>query len=287
MNEILNVIQNCCIKISDLIRESNSNNLGSLANEFNISGDNVKKLDLMANDILKNNLSVLSSIKYIGSEEDKELILINNSGKYMVCFDPLDGSSNIDVNITTGTIFAIYKFENGKIKNGRNIVAAGYCLYGGSTQLIIADEKKVNMYQLINNQFNLIKENLKIRNMGSIYAINECNKYIWTDSRYVKLTDNLIKKNYTARWIASLVADAHRTIIKGGFFAYPGNKKYPDGKIRLLYEAYPFAYIFEKAGGFSSNGYINLLDVDFPKNIHQKTSIILSSKFEFDIFNKL
>ena len=199
----------------------------------------------------------------------------------------LDGSSNIDVNITTGTIFAIYKFKDGKIQSGRNIVAAGYCLYGGSTQLVLADEKGVNMYQLINNNFEIIKENIKVRVIGSTYAINESNKHIWIDSRYKKITESLINKNYTARWVASLVADAHRTLLKGGFFAYPGDKRNSNGKIRLLYEAYPFAYIYEKARGYASNGKINLLDVDFPKNIHQKTPIILSSKFEFDIFNDL
>ena len=186
MNQILEIIKSSCIKISNLIKNSNSNELGSLANEYNLSGDDVKKLDLIANEILKKDLSQLSCICCLGSEEDEKLVFLNNSGEYMVCFDPLDGSSNIDVNITTGTIFAIYKFEDGKIKNGRNIVAAGYCLYGGSTQLIIADEEKVNMYQLINNQFQSINDNLKIRNMGSIYAINEANKYIWDDYRYEK-----------------------------------------------------------------------------------------------------
>lgn len=287
MNQILEIIKSSCIKISHLIKNSNSNELGSLADEYNLSGDDVKKLDLMANEILKKDLSKLSVISCLGSEEDEHLVFLNNSGEYMVCFDPLDGSSNIDVNITTGTIFAIYRLQNGVVKNGRNIVAAGYCLYGGSTQLIIANQEKVNMYQLINNQFQSINDNLKIRNMGSIYAINEANKYIWDDYRYEKLVDNLIEKNYTTRWVGSLVADAHRTIIKGGFFSYPSNKRYPEGRIRLLYEAYPFAFIFEKVGGYSSNGKINLLDVDFPNNIHQKTTIILSSKFEFDIFNTL
>jgi fructose-1,6-bisphosphatase I len=287
MNQILEIIKSSCIKISHLIKNSNSNELGSLIDDYNLSGDDVKKLDLMANEILKKDLSKLSVISCLGSEEDENLVFLNNSGEYMVCFDPLDGSSNIDVNITTGTIFAIYKFDNGVVKNGRNIVAAGYCLYGGCTQLIIADDEKVKMYQLINNQFKLITDYLKIRNMGSIYSINEANKYIWDDYRYEKLVDNLIEKNYTTRWVGSLVADAHRTIIKGGFFSYPSNKRYPEGRIRLLYEAYPFAYIFEKANGYSSNGKINILDVDFPSNIHQKTTIILSSKFEFDIFNTL
>lgn len=287
MLNIIDSIKESCIEIANLIHNSNSIELSKMSTKYNLSGDDVKKLDILANNILKDNLSKIPDIKCMGSEEDNDIIFVNNNGNYMVCFDPLDGSSNIDVNITTGTIFVIFEFKGNKILNGRDIVSAGYCLYGGSTQLVIANDNSVKMHQLINNKFSLINDNLKVRNMGSIYAINECNKYIWNDSRYAKLTDNLISKNYTARWVASLVADAHRTIIKGGFFAYPGNKKYPEGKIRLLYEAYPFAYIFEKAGGFSSNGYTNLLDLNFPENIHQKTSIILSSKFEFDLFNKL
>lgn len=287
MNNIINQIKKSCIEISNLIRFSDSNLLGDLASEYNISGDNVKKLDLFSNEILKNNLKKIPEIKFIGSEEDESLILVNTDGNYLVCFDPLDGSSNIDVNITTGTIFAIYEYKENQIKNGRNIVAAGYCLYGGSTQLIIAEESNVSMYQLKNDVFEIINSDLRIRNMGSIYSINEANKYIWTDDKYNKLVDDLVYKNYSARWVGSLVADAHRTLLKGGLFAYPGNKKNKEGKIRLLYEAYPFAYIFEKAGGKSSNGDKNILDVSFPKNIHQKTSILLSSPFEFDIFNKL
>ena len=287
MLNIIDSIKESCIEISNLIHNSNSIELAKMSTKYNLSGDDVKKLDILANNILKDNLSKIPDIKCMGSEEDNDIIFVNNNGNYMVCFDPLDGSSNIDVNITTGTIFVIFEFKGNKILNGRDIVSAGYCLYGGSTQLVIANDNSVKMHHLINNKFSLINDNLKVRNMGSIYAINECNKYIWNDSRYAKLTDNLISKNYTARWVASLVADAHRTIIKGGFFSYPGNKKYPEGRIRLLYEAYPFAYIFEKAGGFSSNGHINLLDIDFPENIHQKTSIILSSKFEFDLFNEL
>jgi len=287
MENIIYTLKNSCIKISKLIRDSSSAELDSLSYIYNFSGDDVKQLDVMANKILKKDLLELPEIRTIGSEEEDKLIYKNNDGLFMVCFDPLDGSSNIGVNITTGTIFAIYKYDNGMIQNGRNIVSAGYCLYGGSTQFILATKNIVKIYQLINNHFNLISDKINIRGIGSIYSINESNKNIWLDKRYQKLVNDLINKNYTTRWIASLVADAHRTLIKGGIFCYPGNINHPDGKIRLLYEAYPMAYIFEQANGYSSNGKISLLDVNFPDNVHQKTPIILSSKFEFDIFNSL
>jgi len=286
MNSILKVLEKSFIEISNIIRNNDSNVLFEVISKYNLSGDNVKKLDIISNQILKENLLKLDMIKTIGSEEENELIFTDNiNGKYMICFDPLDGSSNIDVNITVGTIFAIYEYSNGKIQNGYNIKMAGYCLYAGSTQMIIADSK-VNIYQLDNstNEFKILFEDWKIPVNGPYYAINESNKFIM-DEKYNKFINNVIDLGYSARWVGSLVADAHRTLIKGGFFAYPGNLKNKNGKIRLLYEAYPFAYIFKIAGGESSDGTNNLLDVSFPENIHQKTPIILSSKKEFNIFN--
>lgn len=283
MENVLNIIKNSCKEISNIIRNSNSLNLSEVNEKYNISGDNVKKLDLISNEILKNNLSKCPNVRSIGSEEEDKLIETTfTNGDYLVCFDPLDGSSNIGVNITTGTIFAIYKYVNNEIKDGNNILVAGYCLYGGSTQLVVANNK-INIYQLNNNNFELIKSDWKIPNKGNYYSINESNKYKWTTNKYDKLINKLIQKNYSARWVGSLVADGHRTLIKGGFFTYPGNKTNPYGKIRLLYEAYPFAYIFKIGGGESSNGSINLLDVLYPKDIHQKTPIILSSKYEFEL----
>lgn len=287
MNEILNSLKISFIKISNTIRNNENNSLFKSVTLTNSSGDKVKKLDIISNDILKNNLKKIKSIKAIGSEEEDEFIFTDNiDGKYLICFDPLDGSSNIDVNITVGTIFAIYKYNDNNIINGNNIIMAGYCLYGSSTQLVIADSE-VNIYQLDNNNnFNLIFKNWKIPEKGDLYAINESNKYLM-DDKYLKFIDKLINLNYSTRWVASLVADAHRTLMKGGFFSYPENSKNKNGKIRLLYEAYPIAYIFEIAGGKSSNGKNCLLNIPFPQNIHQKTPIILSSIYEFEIFNSL
>ena len=287
--EIVDILKKCFIEISDLIKNKNSLDLGNVIyDQYNISGDNIKKLDDIANEILKTNLQNCELVRSIGSEEEQTLINTQYyNAPYLVCYDPLDGSSNIDVNITVGTIFAIYQYKNNQIQNGRNIVMSGYCLYGGSTQMILSFNNNINIYQLINNQFQLVKENQTCNKRGKIYSINESNKNIWLDKRFNILINKLIEQNYTTRWVASLVADAHRTLIKGGFFAYPANEKNKCGKIRLLYEAYPFAYIFETANGIASNGQISLLDIDFPKhNIHQKTPIILSSQYEYDTFHK-
>lgn len=283
MEEIINVLKECFIEISNKIKTTSPFDLSNTNNCINSSGDITKYLDQYSNDLIKNNLLKSKYVKAIVSEEESNLVYTSfNDAKYLVSYDPLDGSSNIDVNISIGTIFAIYEFINNEVQSGRNIVGAGYCLYGASTQLIIATNA-VDMFMLIDNNFIEVKKNLSIKNKGNIYSINESYKYIWNNQKINNLIDQLIKQNYSARWVGSLVADAHRTLIKGGIFLYPSNNKDKNGKIRVLYEAYPFAYIFEKANGKAFDGNINVLDIPFPKNIHIQTPIILSGPYEFDI----
>lgn len=292
LETIMESLEECFIQISDLIRDQDSISLESVDDVTNISGDTVKQLDLLSNTIIKEALQKCSLVRAIGSEEESELVYTENTeAPYLVCYDPLDGSSNIGVNITTGTIFGVYKYDSdGKISSGRDVVLAGYCLYGGSTQCVVANSENCSMFQLNprEKKFNCVKHDISIPNKGNIYSINESNKYDWIDARYYKVVNSFIGDKYTARWVGSLVADAHRTILKGGFFAYPGNIKNLSGKIRLLYEAYPFAFIFEKAGGVSSDGETRLLDIPFPsEKIHQKTPIILAGKSEFEKFTNL
>ena len=288
MLNIINSLKDSFVHISKLIRYSNSITLSTTLDVNNISGDFVKQLDIETNNIIKNKLLECPNIRAIGSEEEDHLYYTNNiDEEYLVCYDPLDGSSNIDANITVGTIFAIYKYNNNRINDGNNIVCSGYCLYGGSTQLIIATDT-VQMLLLNNeNQFTIINENIVIKDTGNIYSINEANKYLWDKTIYNDYINLLIKNKYTSRWVGSMVADGHRTLIKGGIFCYPENKNSPEGKIRLLYEAYPFAYIFKIAGGHSSNGVISILDIPFPENIHQKTPILLSGNKEYQLFISL
>ena len=297
METLLFALEKSFKEISKLVRNQNSLDLGGLLNENNVSGDDVKELDVVSNNLLKHNLSQCSLVRTIGSEEEDELYQTSHvDAPYLVCYDPLDGSSNVDVNITTGTIFAVYQYdENGKIENGRNIVMSGYCLYGGCTQYILAYNGSVSMYQYIpskhcftcKNEFVKIHENMKVQEKGTIFSLNEAHKHKWCDKRFQSFIEKMIEHKYNARWVGSMVADGHRTLIKGGFFAYPANESSLQGKIRLLYEAYPFAHIFETAGGVSTDGTTNILDIPYPEKLHQKTPIILSSKTEYDIFAKL
>jgi len=277
-------------EISQLIQFQDSLELSGLQNTNNCSGDDVKKVDYLANEILKKNLLSCKCIRKIGSEEDDTLIETSfKDAPYLVCFDPLDGSSNIGVNITTGTIFGIYAYDkNNEITSGNNLISSGYCLYGGCTQFLLNNNEKLSFYQLNKeNKFELLVDDLKIKEKGNIYSLNESNKKLWLNKHYETMIEKCIDQNYTSRWVASLVADGHRTLINGGFFAYPENSKNKKGKIRLLYEAYPFAHIFKIGGGFASNGYQDLLDVPFPENIHEKTPIVLCGKYENEMFKHL
>tara|TARA_B110000208_G_scaffold191644_1_gene259334 strand:- start:3068 stop:3946 length:879 start_codon:yes stop_codon:yes gene_type:complete len=291
MDEILKILKESFIEISYLIQNRNLFELGNRLDKKNISNDFVKILDEISNNILKNNLIKCNLIKCIGSEEEDNYIVTSfPTAPYLICFDPLDGSSNIDVNITTGTIFTVYKYNDAnKITSGKDIVMAGYSLYSSALQYVCAYNNNISMYQYFSKEssFKKIRDNIKMVDKGNIYSINESYKNIWCNQNYNKLIDKLVNENYSARWVGSLVADAHRTLIKGGLFAYPDNNKSKNGKIRLLYEAYPFAFIFEMGGGSSSNGSISILDIPFPKNIHQRTPIILSSKHELEYFKNL
>ena len=283
---ILDNLKGAFVKISNLLRDGNCLELGDTTRFSNSCGDEVKKLDILSNDIMKEALLVHPDIRAIGSEEDEDIILTNNhNGKYFVSFDPLDGSSNIKFNITVGTIFCIFEYKDGKIESGRNIVMAGYVVYGFNTLLVTTTENGLDIYILnSDNVFIKIKDGYKMPISGNIYAINESNKYRWTSNKIQKYVDVLINDRKTVRWIGCLVTDAHRTLINGGVFAYPLDCKSPKGRLRLIYEAYPMAYIFRCAGGYSSNEQKSILDVEFPKDIHARSSVMLFSNKEYEQF---
>ncbi|XP_033228107.1 fructose-1,6-bisphosphatase 1 isoform X2 [Belonocnema kinseyi] len=225
------------------------------------------------------------------SEENSTAIEVDieKQGKYIVCFDPLDGSSNIDCLVSVGSIFGIYKkIENSKLPSvadalqpGKNLVAAGYALYGSATMMVLSLGQGVNgfMYDPAIGEFILTERDMRIPARGKIYSINEGNE---------KSLDPAIKeylhakkypangKPYSARYVGSMVADVHRTIKYGGIFMYPATKENPSGKLRLLYECIPMAYIVSQAGGQASNGDIDILDM-IPMDIHQRSSIFLGS----------
>ena len=271
--------------------------LGAATGKKNIHGEDVKKLDQFANETFKRALDHMGYLCIMASEEEEGPIMIPKrypKGKYVIAFDPLDGSSNIDVNVSIGTIFAIFrrksepKDSDGIVEDllqpGRNLVAAGYVIYGSSTMLVYTTGRGVNGFTLdpAIGEFILTHPDLKIKEDGGMYSVNESNYMYWPRGvqRFVarlKSAENDLHKPYNSRYIGSLVADAHRTLLKGGIFMYPPDKKKPQGKLRLLYEAIPIAFIIENAGGAASDGYRRILDIQ-PESLHQRVPLIFGEK---------
>ena len=268
MNKIIENLNNAFIEINELIKYGNQLNLGTLnSNLKNETGDYVKKLDILSHNIMVKYISKCNNIYGFISEESQNITLIKNNNsldkinslneiksleeldleKYIIAFDPLDGSSNINANVTTGTIFAIYKFQNNNITE---IISAGYCLYGPATILVLTHSNSpVEMYQLNkDNKFDFIN-NLELKN-SNVYSINEAYFNLY-EQDIKNLVLGFKENNYNHRYIGSMVSDCHRILIQGGIFLYPRNKNKPYGKIRLLYEALPFAFIFNNIKGYA------------------------------------
>lgn len=264
----------------------------------NVQGEQQQKLDVYANQQMINALKAQQEVCGIGSEENDEYIAFENSpateGKYIVLMDPLDGSSNIDVNVSIGTIFSIYrrKTKIGTVAQaedflqpGTNLVAAGYVIYGSSTMLVFSTGNGVNGFTLDTSigVFCLSHPNMKIPKTGKIYSINEGNylqfpegvkKYI----KYCQAEDPADKSRpYTSRYIGSLVADFHRNMIKGGIYIYPSTGANPNGKLRLMYENIPLAFLVEQAGGKASDGKNRILSIQ-PRELHQRTPLFIGSE---------
>lgn len=262
----------------------------------NIQGEEVKKLDIYANNQLIGVLKHGISCAGIGSEEMDEIEIfddeISNQSKYVCMFDPLDGSSNIDVNVSIGTIFSIYKrvSEIGKpctmedfLQPGVKQVAAGYVIYGSSTMLVYATRRGVNGFTLDPQigEFCLSHPDIQCPPSGKIYSVNHGNFFQYSEGvkKYINICQNKTKATggpYTQRYIGSMVADVHRNLIKGGIFTYPGTIDKPKGKLRLLYECNPFAFIVEVAGGKATNGKQRILDIQ-PTELHQRTPFFVGS----------
>jgi fructose-1,6-bisphosphatase I len=260
------------------------------AGSKNVHGEEVQKLDEYANAMIIKTMEHGGHLSGMASEEMDEIIRVDPKyprGKYLLLFDPLDGSSNIDVNISVGTIFSILKCspdcdltEKDFLQAGVEQVCAGYILYSSSTMFVYTTGNGVHGFTLDPNvgEFLLSHENIRIPERGKIYSINEGNSRHWLPgtSLYVdKLKSD--EKNYTARYVGSLVADFHRNLLKGGVFLYPADRKSTSGKLRLLYEANPLSFIVEQAGGRASTGDKRVLDI-VPEKLHQRVSLIIGSK---------
>jgi len=270
------------------------NILGSVGRE-NIHGDQVKKLDVFADETIYKAMDYGGHLCVMASEENEDVLHIPEhypTGKYVLIYDPLDGSSNIDANATIGTIISIYRrvTPSGKgsmadcLQPGYKQVAAGYAIYGSSTMLVYTTGDGVHGFTLdpAIGEFLLSHENIRIPRRGKIYSVNEGNTHRWSEGmkRYInhlQEEDKETGRPYSSRYIGSLVGDIHRTLLYGGIFLYPADAKNPEGKLRLMYEGNPMAFLLEQAGGRASNGCQRILDIQ-PKTLHQRTPLFLGSE---------
>jgi fructose-1,6-bisphosphatase I len=269
--------------------------LGS-AGATNVQGEVQQKLDVYANEALLHCLGVRDAVAVLVSEENEEPVTFDRApetGKYVVIFDPLDGSSNIDVNVSVGTIFSIFRRPEGELKDaalqpGFKQVAAGYVVYGSSTMFVYTTGRGVFGFTLDPNigAYVLSHDNMRMPAQGNYYSVNEAN-YLTFPEAYQEYLSRLRKgalgKSYGLRYIGSLVADFHRTLLKGGVFLYPPTTSHPDGKLRLLYEANPLAFIAEQAGGAATDGMGRIMEIQ-PENIHQRTPVVIGSRVEVEDF---
>ena len=270
--------------------------LGDTGN-VNVQGEEVKKMDEFANDHFMGVLRHGISCAGIASEEMDDIVVfddaVSNNSKYICMFDPLDGSSNIDVNVSIGTIFSIYRRVTEKgtpaklqdfLQPGNMQVAAGYIIYGSSTIFVYATKRGVNGFTLDPSigEYSLSHPDIRCPEDGKIYSVNHGNFFQYDEPvrQYINVCQNKNKTNggpYTQRYIGSMVADVHRNLVKGGIFMYPGTTDKPKGKLRLLYECNPFAFIVEKAGGKATDGKKRILDIE-PTELHQRTPFFIGSK---------
>ncbi|MDP4491344.1 class 1 fructose-bisphosphatase [Vibrio sp. AH4] len=270
--------------------------IGASGND-NIQGEEQQKLDLYANEKFKAALEARDQVCGVASEEEDEAVAfnkeLNKNAKYVVLMDPLDGSSNIDVNVSVGTIFSIYRrvspvgtppTQEDFLQPGNKQVAAGYVIYGSSTMLVYTTGNGVNgfTYDPSLGTFYLSHENMRIPENGKIYSINEGNyiRFPTGVKKYIKYCQENVPEDgrpYTSRYIGSLVADFHRNLLKGGIYLYPSTQSHPNGKLRLLYECNPMAFLIEQAGGLASDGARRIMDIK-PTELHQRVPFFVGSK---------
>lgn len=311
---VLSSISLACKQIASLVQRAGISNLTGLQGVANIQGEDQKKLDVISNEVFSSCLRSSGRTGIIASEEEDTPVAVEESysGNYIVVFDPLDGSSNIDAAVSTGSIFGIYKpneecltdlGENPTIDEvaqncvvnvcqpGSNLLSAGYCMYSSSVILVLSVGHGVYGFTLdpLYGEFVLSHEEIKIPKSGKIYSFNEGNYALW-DDKLKKYVDSLKDpgpsgKPYSARYIGSLVGDFHRTMLYGGIYGYPRDSKSKNGKLRLLYECAPMSYLAEQAGGKGSDGHQRILDIQ-PEQVHQRVPLYVGSTEEVEKLEK-
>lgn len=298
--ELTRLLNDIGIAAKFVNREVNRAGLGDVmgyVGEVNVQGEEQKKLDVFANNQFIEALRSGGQVSAVASEENEEIIVfddhISKYGKYVVAMDPLDGSSNIESNVSIGTLFSIYRRRTVRgsasledfMQPGRNLVAAGYVIYGSSTMLVYTTGDGVNGFTLDPSVglFILSHPDMKYPENATIYSINEANYIYFPEGvkqyiHYCQEDDQATQRPYTTRYIGSMVADIHRNMIKGGMFIYPGTLKNRKGKLRLLYECIPVAFLAEQAGGKASDGFGRILDLQ-PKELHERSPLFVGPKF--------
>jgi fructose-1,6-bisphosphatase I len=299
---VVDSITTTCKNIAERLRGGALSGLYGSAEQENVQGEVQKKLDVISNDLLKQALLANRSVAGIASEEEDDAIAGNVDGQYLVTFDPLDGSSNIDVNVTVGTIFSVLALPEGCtevttdtfLQAGRKQIAAGYVLYGPSVILAITTGNGVAMYNLgADGDFYQTEDQIQVPESTEEFAINISNQRFWQAPMKTYVNDLLLGeegplgKRFNMRWIASMVAEVHRILTRGGIFMYPYDSRDPSkaGKLRLMYEGNPMSFLIEQAGGASSNTQQRIMDVE-PHHIHQRVPVILGSKQEVERVNR-
>jgi fructose-1,6-bisphosphatase I len=299
LQELLIAVTNTCSTLSHEVAQGALIGLLGSAGTGNVQGEVQQKLDIIANDLLIEGVQACKSLAGLASEEMELPMPVQGTGDYLLLFDPLDGSSNIDVNVSIGTIFSVLKKQNPDtpletndfLLSGRHQVAAGYVVYGPQTTMALTLGDGVVMFTLnkVTGEFLLIKDAVIIAHSTKEFAINMSNMRHWADPvrRYVEEclagTSGPRNKDFNMRWIASMVADVHRVLSRGGVFMYPWDQREPHkpGKLRLMYEANPMSFLVEQAGGASTNGTQQIMDLQ-PTELHERVSVMLGSKEEID-----
>lgn len=298
---ILHEIATAAKIISKQVNKAGLVDILGVTGEMNVQKEEVKKLDVFADEVFTKIMEVPGYLCCMASEENEKIINISKKyklGDYVLAFDPLDGSSNIDANVSIGTIFSIHhrKSQTGEeqdfFQKGRKQVAAGYVIYGSSTMLVYSTGHGVYGFTLDPSigEFLLSHPDIKTPERAKIFSVNEGYYNLWNDGfrnyiKYIKEDDKKTGRPLSGRYIGSLVADFHRNILYGGIFLYPADKKTPNGKLRLLYEAAPLAFLIDQAGGKASTGKEDILDIT-PTGLHQRVPLIIGPKYDVELCEK-
>ncbi|MEA2049882.1 MAG: class 1 fructose-bisphosphatase [Campylobacterota bacterium] len=271
MEEILDSIKISTLEIDKIIKQGDT----SKSDEQNSTGDTQLKLDIASDVVIENNFKKLKTVKQIVSEEQDNIIDINKDGKYLIAYDPLDGSSLVDVNLSVGSIYGIYENDF----TGKNIVASVYVVFGPRIELVVCDGQSVKLYRVKDDMFIYIKD-LKMNNKGDINSPGSTQQCWYPHHK--KMIDDMFSNNYKLTYSGGMVPDLHHILLRGGgLFSYPGASDKPNGKLRQLFEVFPFAHIFETAKGKAIDGQKRVLDIE-TKHIHDTSPCFFGSKYEID-----